>query len=146
MISFILLLNKRGQTRFSRYFVDNPVALLDRPAVEADLAKRCSSRGNQQCLMFEYKSFRIAFRRYASLYFVIAFDGTENQFAMLELIQACVEALSGYFENVSELDIMFNVDKVHMIIEEIILNGRVVETNQDRILAPLIGMSKRLVR
>ena len=32
---------------------------------------------------------------------------------------------------------MFNLDKVHMILDEMIMNGQIVETNRARILAPI---------
>jgi AP-4 complex subunit sigma-1 len=38
--------------------------------------------------------------------------------------------------------IMFNLDKVHIIIDEIIQNGHIVETNKNRILAPLLALDK----
>lgn len=37
---------------------------------------------------------------------------------------------------------MFNLDKVHIILDEIILNGHIVETNKNRILAPLLALDK----
>ncbi len=37
---------------------------------------------------------------------------------------------------------MFNLDKVHIILDEMILNGHIVETNKNRILAPLVALDK----
>lgn len=37
---------------------------------------------------------------------------------------------------------MFNLDKVHIILDEMILNGHIVETNRNRILAPLQALDK----
>lgn len=37
---------------------------------------------------------------------------------------------------------MFNLDKVHIIIDEIIQNGHIVETNKNRILAPLLALDQ----
>ena len=42
-----------------------------------------------------------------------------------------------YFENVCELDIMYNIEKAHYILDEMIMNGQIVETNKTLILAPL---------
>ncbi|KAI8388554.1 AP-4 complex subunit sigma-like protein [Radiomyces spectabilis] len=82
------------------------------------------------------------YRVYASLYFILGFDKDENEFAMLELIQRCVESLDIYFEKVTELDLMFNLEKVHIILDDTILKGIVLETNQDRILAPIDTLTK----
>ncbi|XP_065451499.1 AP-4 complex subunit sigma-1 isoform X1 [Chrysemys picta bellii] len=52
--------------------------------------------------------------------------------------------LSFFFQ--SELDvsfpIMFNLDRVHIILDEMVLNGCIVETNKNRILAPLFVLDK----
>lgn len=37
---------------------------------------------------------------------------------------------------------MFHLDKVHIILDEMILNGHIVETNKNRILAPLLALDK----
>jgi hypothetical protein len=37
---------------------------------------------------------------------------------------------------------MFNLDKVHIILDELTLNSSTVETNQARILAPLLTLDK----
>ena len=37
---------------------------------------------------------------------------------------------------------MFNLDKVHMILDEMIMNGQIVETNKNRILAPVAILDK----
>ena len=38
--------------------------------------------------------------------------------------------------------IMLQLDKVHMILDEMIMNGHIVETNKDRILAPIAMLDK----
>lgn len=37
---------------------------------------------------------------------------------------------------------MFNIDKAHMILDEMIMNGQVTETNKNRILAPVAVLEK----
>jgi AP-4 complex subunit sigma-1 len=62
--------------------------------------------------------------------------------AFLELIHNLVETLDKYFENVCELDIMFNLEKAHFIVQEFILNGNIVETNKTNVLAPVYQIDK----
>ena len=52
----------------------------------------------------------------------------------MDLIQVFVEALDQSFESVCELDIIFHTDKVHYIIDEIIMGGMVLETNINNIM------------
>ena len=42
-----------------------------------------------------------------------------------------------WWANQCELDIMFNLDKVYFILEELVQNGHVVENNENTILGPL---------
>lgn len=46
------------------------------------------------------------------------------------------------FHSLMHNQIMFNLDKVHIILDEMILNGHIVETNKNRILAPLLALDK----
>lgn len=61
---------------------------------------------------------------------------------MLEFIHTLVETLDKYFENVCELDIMFNIEKAHFILDEMVVNGMIVDTNKANILNP-VGAAAR---
>ena len=41
-----------------------------------------------------------------------------------------------------ELDIMFNIEKAHFILDEMVMNGCVVETNKNNILKPVRMLDK----
>lgn len=71
-------------------------------------------------------------RRYASLYFVVGFDGDENELALLEWIHCLVETLDSVFSNVCELDILFHHDTVNEIIDDMVYNGQFVECNRQK--------------
>ncbi|KAI9315574.1 AP complex, mu/sigma subunit [Dichotomocladium elegans] len=132
MISFCLIVNRRCQTRFVRYYDRIPQ---DPPSFELDVARKCIIRKPGHALFLTIQDCAVVYRVYASLYFIIGYpQGTENEFAILELIQNCVEAMNTYFEGVTELDIVCNLEKVHMIMEEIITKGVISETNQARML------------
>ena len=75
------------------------------------------------------KDTRVIYRHYATLYFIFVVDGSESELGILDLIQVFVEVLDKCFENVCELDLIFNSDKVHYILDEIIMGGMVLETN-----------------
>ena len=62
--------------------------------------------------------------------------------AYLEFIHNLVETMDKYFENVCELDIMYNIEKAHYILDEMIMNGQIVETNKTLVLAPLYVLDK----
>ena len=53
-----------------------------------------------------------------------------------------VETLDHCFENVCELDLIFHVDKVHNILQEICVGGMVLETNMSEILLHVDAQTK----
>lgn len=141
MIAFILLINKQGQTRLAKYYID--ISMKERMTLEGELVRKCLSRTENQCSFLEHRQYKAIYRRYASLYFIIGLDDhEENELGYLEFIHNLVETLDKYFENVCELDIMFNLEKAHYIIDEMILNGYIVESNRQTILEPLKEMDK----
>lgn len=140
MIKFFLLMNKQGQIRLCRYY--ERMEIQKRTLLESDVIKKCLSRTKDQCSFVEYKDFKLVYRQYAALFVVIGIDDAENELAVYELIHNFIEVLDKYFSRVCELDIMFNLDKVHVILDEMILNGRIAETNKSRILAPLLALDK----
>ncbi|XP_043118688.1 AP-4 complex subunit sigma-1 [Puntigrus tetrazona] len=140
MIKFLLMVNKQGQTRLSKYY--EQVELGKRAALEADAVRGCLARRKEECSFVEYKDYKLVYRQYAALFIVVGISENENELSIYELVHNFVEVLDKYFSRVSELDIMFNLDKVHIILDEMILNGHIVETNKNRILAPLLALDK----
>ncbi|CAK9161413.1 unnamed protein product [Ilex paraguariensis] len=61
---------------------------------------------------------------------------------MLDLVQVFVEILDKCFSNVCELDIVFNFNKVHTILDEIILGGQVLETSSSEVVKAVEEISK----
>jgi len=133
MIEFILLVNKQGQTRVSKYY-NQWQTVKDRVDLEAEIVRRCLLRSEGQCSFMEHQAHKVVYRRYASLFFIVGVDAEENEIAIYEFIHCLVETFDKYFEQVCELDIMFNLEKAHIILDEMVLNGCIVETNQTEVL------------
>lgn len=53
-----------------------------------------------------------------------------------------METLDRCFENVCELDLIFHVDKVHNILQEVCMGGMVLETNMTEILTHVDAQNK----
>jgi AP-4 complex subunit sigma-1 len=142
MIQFILMVNKQGQTRLSKYY--NSFSVQERITLEGELIRKCLSRTENQCSFLEHRQYKVIYRRYASLYFIIGIDIDDdiNELSFLEFIHNLVETLDKYFENVCELDIMFNIEKAHFIMDEMVMNGYILETNKANILNPVVAVVK----
>lgn len=141
MITFILLVNKQGQTRLSQYY--KFLTIQERATLEAELVRKCLSRNENQCSFLEHQQYKVIYRRYASLYFILGVENEDvNELSYLEFIHNLVETLDKYFENVCELDIMFNIEKAHFVVEEMVMNGYIVETNKSIILNHLQAIER----
>jgi AP-4 complex subunit sigma-1 len=90
-----------------------------------------------------FREFKVIYRRYASLYFIVGVDDEDaNELAILEFIHALVESLDRLFQNVCELDLMFHLDLAHHVLDEMVANGNIIETNKTNILKPIQLMDK----
>jgi len=141
MIKFVLMVNKQGQTRLSSYY--EWLSIEERGALEAEIIRKCLSRTELQCSFMEFRGYKVIYRRYASLFFIVGTgQDEENELGILEFIHCLVETLDKYFENVCELDIMFSLEKAHFILDEMLQCGQIVETNKANILKPLQLLDK----
>ncbi|MBA0835684.1 hypothetical protein Goarm_007950, partial [Gossypium armourianum] len=108
------------------------------------------------CSFVEHRNYKIVYRRYASLFFLVGVDNDENELAILEFIHLLVETMDRHFGNVvrfftmdcfsnpfkCELDIMFHLEKAHFMLEEMVMNGCIVETSKANILTPVQLLEK----
>ena len=66
----------------------------------------------------------------------------QNELETLEFIHCLVETMDRYFESVCELDIMFNLDKAHMILDEMVASGVVFDANKATALGTVAMVEK----
>lgn len=90
---------------------------------------------------FQFRNFKIVYRRYAGLYFCICVDVNDNNLCYLEAIHNFVEVLNEYFHNVCELDLVFNFYKVYTVVDEMFLAGEIRETSQTKVLKQLLTLN-----
>merc|ERR1711870_111398 len=100
--------------------------------------------GEQTCCFAQDESLfgkdhKIIYRHFATLYFIFVADSAESELGILDLIQVFVQVLDSCFENVCELDLIFQFDRVNYIIDEIVMSGMVLETNADLIVQAIKG-------
>lgn len=146
MIKAILVFNNHGKPRlckFYHYYTEDIQQQIIRETFQL-----VSRRDDDVCNFLEGgtliggEDYKIIYRHYATLYFVLCVDSSESELGILDLIQVFVETLDKSFENVCELDLIFNVDKVHHILNELVMGGMVLETNMNDILSHVEEQSK----
>jgi Clathrin adaptor complex, small subunit len=90
----------------------------------------------------EYQQIKLVYRRYAGLYFISAIDLSDSELGYLESLHFLVEILDIYFNNVCELDLVFNFYKLYVILDEIYLGGEIQEILKQKILERLSYLDK----
>lgn len=76
MIRFVLMVNKQGQTRLAQYM--NMHNIEERCALEAEVIRKCLGRNETQCSFFEFRGYKVVYRRYASLFFIVGVEGDDE--------------------------------------------------------------------
>lgn len=134
------MVNKQGQTRLAQYF--EKLTIQEKNTLENEIIRKCLARNEKQCSFIEHLHYKCVYRRYASLFFIVGVSHDMNELSVLEFIHSLVETLDRYFENVCELDIMFNIERAHFILDEMVMNGEIVETNKANILKSIQTLDK----
>eukprot|EP00703_Trepomonas_sp_PC1_P001031 JAP95575.1 Sigma adaptin [Trepomonas sp. PC1] len=127
MIHFLLCQNKFGRLRIAKYY--SKYTMEERTKVEKEVSRIVTTRTSKQTNFVEYRNLKLVYRRYAGLYFSICCDVDDNELAMMEAIHLFVESMQQFFGTVCELNLIFDFNKVHLILDQIILAGQMQETS-----------------
>ncbi|XP_022664794.1 AP-3 complex subunit sigma-2-like [Varroa destructor] len=146
MIKAILVFNNHGKPRLSKFYTRYSED--EQQQIIRETFQLVSKREDNVCNFLEGGSliggsdYKLIYRHYATLFFVFCVDSSESELGILDLIQVFVETLDKCFENVCELDLIFHVDKVHYILNELVMGGMVLETNMAEIIARIEEQSR----
>eukprot|EP00754_Rhynchopus_humris_P046817 Rhum_TRINITY_DN6342_c0_g1::Rhum_TRINITY_DN6342_c0_g1_i1::g.19633::m.19633/K12399/AP3S; AP-3 complex subunit sigma len=145
MIKGVLIINNHGKVRLMKFYEKLQYDL--QQTLSGDVYRVVSKRSDDLCNFATLKTWpgddtKLIYRHYATLYFVFVVDDSESELAILDLVQVFVETLDRCFEDVCELDLIFHSDRVHYILDEIIMGGMVLETNKEEVLRSLDGLAQ----
>ncbi|GAM24547.1 hypothetical protein SAMD00019534_077220, partial [Acytostelium subglobosum LB1] len=132
MFHFLLLLSRQGKVRLAKWY--SSFTTKEKARFSREICNMVLTRPPKLCNFLEWKEYKIIFKRYASLYFVVCVDRTDNELIVLEIIHHFVEILDRYFGNVCELDLIFNFHKAYYILDELIMAGELQETSKKTVL------------
>ncbi|KAH9548012.1 hypothetical protein CY35_11G066200 [Sphagnum magellanicum] len=137
MILAALVMNTQGKPRITKFYV--PLGVEKQQEAIRTIYSALSQRPEDSCSFVETEDIfgpdtKLVYKHFATLYFIFIIDSSESELGMLDLIQVFVETLDRCFKNVCELDIVYNFNKVHTILDEIVMGGQVVETNSAEVL------------
>ena len=146
MIRAIIVFNNFGKARLIKFYEHYPVERQQH--IIREVYHLVSRRDESLCNFLEggpiisEEEIKLIYRQYATLYFVVCADSSESELGILDMIQVLVETLDKCFESVCELDFIFHMDKVHFVLDEVIMGGLVLETNQADVMAELDEQTK----
>jgi len=145
MIRAILIINTSGKARLLKFYEHKKES--EQQLIVRECFHLISKRTEKMCNFVDAEKYwgketKVIYRHYATLYFVFVVDSSESELGILDLIQTFVETLDKCFRNVCELDLVFHVDKVHYILDELIMGGMVLETRMTEILDAIYQQKK----
>eukprot|EP01063_Lacrimia_lanifica_P014111 TRINITY_DN20777_c0_g1_i1.p1 TRINITY_DN20777_c0_g1~~TRINITY_DN20777_c0_g1_i1.p1 ORF type:complete len:150 (+),score=60.71 TRINITY_DN20777_c0_g1_i1:91-540(+) len=148
MIKGVLIINNHCKARLLKFYDRIPYDT--QQAMVGEIYRIVSKRSDDNfcnfaegCKLWPGGDVRLVYRQYATLYFVFVVDGSESELAILDLVHVFVQTLDSCFKEVCELDFIFHSDRVHYILDEIIMGGMVLETSKDEILRSLHSMQDK---
>lgn len=131
-VRFTFLLSRQGKVRLSKWYQTS--SQKDKGKITNELTTIILARRAKMCNILEYKDMKIVYRRYASLFFVMGIDVLDNGLATLEIIHRYVEQMDKLYGNVCELDIIFGFSKAYHILDELILDGYIMESSKKEVV------------
>ena len=131
-VHFMMLVSRQGKIRLMKFY--NGLRPKEQNRQARQLTSKMLSRSSKMSNFIDYEGYQVVYKRYASLFFVVGIDLSDNELLALELIHLYVEVLDRYFGNVCELDIIFQFHKAYFILDELLIGGRIVETGRREIL------------
>jgi AP-1 complex subunit sigma 1/2 len=132
MIHMLIIFNRQGQLRLSKYY--SPYSQKERGRIQKESISAVLHRKPRECNFLDYRDLKLVYRRYASLFFAVLCDTDDNELLTLEVMHRYVTALDMYFGNVCELDIIFNFDKAYQLLDELLCTGEIQETSTKTML------------
>ncbi|KAH9663173.1 AP-3 complex subunit sigma [Citrus sinensis] len=133
MIKSVMVMNTQGKPRLAKFYDFQPVEK-QQELIRSVFGVLCGRADNVSNFVEADSIFgpgtRLVYKHFATLYFVFVFDSSENELAMLDLIQVFVETLDKCFKN------------LHTILDEIIFGGQVLETSSIEVIKAVEEISK----
>ena len=142
MIKALFIVSVSGQPRFSKFY--EYIKMEDRKEIIRKIYEAVVKRSSKLCNFVEDKALqfwkdptKIVYRKVSSIIVILVADESESELGLLDLIQVLMDILEESFDDLREYDLVYNIDRVHSMFDEVIMGGMVLETNVDKIMATI---------
>jgi AP-4 complex subunit sigma-1 len=136
MIKFFLIVNRHGQTRLAQYYGERP-GIEKRQKLESEIIRRCVSRNEDMSFSFQHGDLKIVYKRYLAIYCIAAVEDDANELAIVSLFDMLFQTLRDYFGDITEFHILYHLAETYAALNEIVMDGAIVESSRAKILATL---------
>ncbi|XP_055880918.1 AP-4 complex subunit sigma-1-like isoform X3 [Biomphalaria glabrata] len=131
MILFCFIVNKQGRIRLRRNY--QHVQEKERELRDTAVINKCLMRSKKQCNFFSHDNMTVVYKMFTTLTLICGTTKDENELAIQELLNVFMDCIATYFQHV----IVYNIERVYIILDELIANGCVAYTSKERALVPL---------
>ncbi|EDR27186.1 AP-4 complex subunit sigma-1, putative [Entamoeba dispar SAW760] len=132
MLKYIVIINRTGQTRLSRFYDES--LQRDKTNLCNEIYRKCITASEHSNVVYECRDHRFVMRRFASIFVIVGFDDEENELAIYEFIHFLVQIYDLLFDNACEVDIISRIDDALWVIDTIVCDGLIMNTNREAIL------------
>jgi AP-4 complex subunit sigma-1 len=136
MIKFFLIVNRHGETRLAQYYGERP-GLEERQKLENEIIRQCVARNEDMSFCFHHGDLKLVYRRYLAIYCIAGVDEDANEIAVVALFDFFFQTLREYFGDITEFHILYRLAEAYTALNEIVMDGQIVETSKVKILASL---------
>jgi AP-2 complex subunit sigma-1 len=138
---FVLCLNRQGKVRLSKWYMDKSISEQRIIIKRVHEIIQLINKNNRNIKFVEFNNnFKLIFKKYHGLFFVICIENFDNELLYLPIIPLFVKILDVYFDTVSELDLIFNFYIMYRILDQIIINGKLIINDEITILNNLSNL------
>lgn len=136
MIETILILSKIGSLIFSKTYTEEESDIQEKSNKIFNLV----AQNKDSNIIYDYKygdltnNKKVYFKFYYSLYFIFICDELENELATLDFITVMMSVLDEVLKGISDESLNMNLEKVHLLVDEMVTGGIVIETNKNEII------------
>jgi AP-4 complex subunit sigma-1 len=136
MIKLFLIVNRHGETRLAQYYGQRP-SLEERQKLENEIIRQCVARNEEMSFCVHHGDLKLVYKRYLAIYCIAGIEEDANEISILSLFDFLFQTLREYFGDITEFHILYRLAETYTALNEIIMDGQIVETSKTKVLASL---------
>jgi AP-4 complex subunit sigma-1 len=86
---------------------------------------------------FQHGDLKIVYKRYLAIYCIAAVEDDANELAVMSLFDMLFQTLRDYFGDITEFHILYHLAESYAALNEIVMDGAIVETSRTKVIATL---------